>query len=424
MKARRSSSMLMTNSPSFLNVIAMKYRYEQMKMNQIFQKIKKKEKNKKKNDLFAKFRFSLLNNGEEESNDSGERQQNLFERLQHRGSVFDIDILRSQKILSKIKEKRILEGKDNFDLSSSNSDSERKLSLVSQEKINQIIEENIPKNNDTKEMEEKTSEITNSFDEFFENVNEPESEIIVKESTERKTIKSVPKPTKFEKRKKNKKIHFFHSLKDKINSSAKQKEKKYSKDFLENNNFTIINENSKKMLTNIRKETNKLDKNNDSFGISNTSLTNKRDNQNPLKKNISNIVSPTKPHFRSFPLKLNKKPYRVGDLIQFYQPLSEEAIQKNKRKEKSIKFPVLNKKKFQIFPQFCKNNSFDVINQMNQTNQASLTKLRTIDKRNKKKYYDNLSYRMDDIRKKVDTIIQKSEKKFFSKVNRVMKCNI
>ena len=59
--------MLMTNSPNFLNGIAMKYRYEQMKMNQIFQKIKKKEKNKKNNDIFVKFSFSIINEEEEEN---------------------------------------------------------------------------------------------------------------------------------------------------------------------------------------------------------------------------------------------------------------------------------------------------------------------------------------------------------------------
>ena len=252
MKARRSTTMLMTNSPNFLNGIAMKYRYEQMKMNQIFQKIKKKEKNKKNNDLFAKFRFSLLNRDEEENDASEKKQQNLFERLQHRGSVFDVDILRSQKILSKIKEKRILEGNENYDLNSSSSDSKQNFSLVSQEKINKIIEENIPKN-DTNEKEEKASQITNSFDEFFENVNDPESEITVKETTERKP---VSKSKKIEKVKKVKKIKFFNSLKEKIQTSVKQKEKKYSKDFMDNNNFTLINENSKKLLTNLRKEVN------------------------------------------------------------------------------------------------------------------------------------------------------------------------
>ena len=414
--------MLMTNSPNFLNGIAMKYRYEQMKMNQIFQKIKKKEKNKKKNDLFAKFRFSLLNRDKEENDASEKKQQNLFERLQHRGSVFDVDILRSQKILSKIKEKRILEGNDNYDLNSSSSDSKQNFSLVSQEKINKIIEENIPKNNDTNEKEEKASQITNSFDEFFENVNEPESEITVKETTERKP---VSKSKKIEKIKKAKKIKFFNSLKEKIKSSVKQKEKKYSKDFMDNNNFTLINENSKKMLTNLRKEVNnRIYLNNENGGRNNTSLSNKGDNQNPLINSLSNIFSPTKLHLQSFPTQFKKKAYRVGEIIQFYQPLSVEITKKHRKIKENIKFPVLNKKKLQIFPQSCKNNSFDQINQINQTNQANLIKLRTIDKKNKKKYFYNLSDRMDDIRKKVDTIIQKSEKKFFSKVNRVMKSNI
>ena len=191
---------------------------------------------------------------------------------------------------------------------------------------------------------------------------------------------------------------------------------------MDNNNFTLINENSKKLLTNLRKEVNnRIYLNNENGGRNNTSLSNKADNQNPLKNSLSNIFSPTKLHLQSFPTQLKKKAYRVGEIIQFYQPLSVEFTKKHRKIKENIKFPVLNKKKLQIFPQSCKNNSFDQINQINQTNQANLMKLRAIDKKNKKKYFYNLSDRMDDIRKKVDTIIQKSEKKFFSKVNRVMK---
>ena len=88
---RRKSAIMMLNSTNYLNSIAMKYRFEQMRMNNIVQKINRKAQRRKRNNLLERIRNSF-DDSEGKAKENDIHCKNLFERLQHKGSVLDSDI--------------------------------------------------------------------------------------------------------------------------------------------------------------------------------------------------------------------------------------------------------------------------------------------------------------------------------------------
>ena len=389
---RRQSAIMMLNSANYLNSIAMKYRFEQMRMNNIVQKINRKALRRKRENLMERLRNSLDDN-EGKANEKEIHGKNLFERLQHKGSVLDSDIRKGQKILANIKQKRIIEGDDKYEYAlSEDSDEisyERETSEKRKEKIDAIIQKN--KRNEKKvEFHLKEMNTNNSFQEFFDVINSPDEQIA--QETEEKKPRKV-----------------FHIKKINLKEvkSTKSKTTINKKPTLlyqyENRHNSILNDNCNKMRNNLQKElSSQIKKENSTGGFSCCDFRSSQYSSFRFSPQASNI-------------KLTKKAFRVGDVINFYHP-SSVGHKTIKFKEKKINFPLL-KKPFHIAPYSCRSSSMEELNAQNEEN---LIKMRAMAEKRTKGQFNSLSMQLGKIQKNVELIINTTTMNFFSKVNKLM----
>lgn len=120
---KRKNNFFYGDSRGNLNGIALKYRYEQMKVNEIYRKMKEKESLRQTDpEIFKliqnlKVTSSSTRNKLNPSSSKGKtRIGNIFEKVLHKGSLIDLDIKKGQIILSQLKQKRLNEGIDNYSI--------------------------------------------------------------------------------------------------------------------------------------------------------------------------------------------------------------------------------------------------------------------------------------------------------------------
>ena len=390
---RRKSAIMMLNSTNYLNSIAMKYRFEQMRMNNIVQKINRKAQRRKRNNLLERIRNSF-DDSEGKAKENDIHCKNLFERLQHKGSVLDSDIRKGQKILADIKQKRVIEGDEQYayevsEDSDEDSYAKEEANEKRKEKIDEIIRKNKRNEKKVEFLHLKEMNTNNSFQEFFDVINSPDEK-----------VEKIP-------HEENTKKKVFHIKKINIKEvkSTKSKTTINKKPMLlyqyENRHNSILNDNCNKMRNNLKKEI-ELKKENSTGGFSNCDFRSSQYSSFRFSPQTNNI-------------KLTKKALRVGDVINFYHPSSVEH-KATKFKERKINFPLL-KKPFRIAPYSCRSSSMDELNAQNEEN---LLKMRAMAEKRTQNKFNSLSMQLGKIQKNVELIINTTTLNFFSKVNKLM----
>ena len=392
---RRKSAIMMLNSTNYLNSIAMKYRFEQMRMNNIVQKINRKAQRRKRNNLLERIRNSF-DDSEGKAKENDIHCKNLFERLQHKGSVLDSDIRKGQKILADIKQKRVLEGDEQYayevsEDSDEDSYAKEEANEKRKEKIDEIIRKNKRNEKKVEFLHLKEMNTNNSFQEFFDVINSPDEK-----------VEKIP-------HEENTKKKVFHIKKINIKEvkSTKSKTTINKKPTLlyqyENRHNSILNDNCNKMRNNLQKElSSQIKKENSTGGFSCCDFRSSQYSSFRFSPQASNI-------------KLTKKAFRVGDVINFYHP-SSVGHKTIKFKEKKINFPLL-KKPFHIAPYSCRSSSMEELNAQNEEN---LIKMRAMAEKRTKGQFNSLSMQLGKIQKNVELIINTTTMNFFSKVNKLM----
>ena len=416
----RAGSMVQINSEFYLNGIAMKYRYEQMRIAELVKKYNDKKKRKKQK-ASAKLIFHFTKEEKEDSLE--EKKKNIFERLQHKGPALDEDINKGQKMLQNIRRKRVIEGDTQFDISSASESDKNNDDKIY---IHNIV------NEQTKKYFEQTveSESSNSFREFMMDLNS--------NFNKKKSLKKIPSVGiyKFRNRKKN----FFESndLKDnhrksmispaKMSLYTSQTQRPEGK--IKTFSFTdkkFLNANSIKLIETLGREGRSPSIYKNSYGDFSvgenvfTFLKGFKTVDSDLNEETTTIKGLPELELKkdSNGRKILMKPYYKRS-IRLEKSSSANNIQARKKKV------TFDYGKFSL-PNFCKKHHFTPQNKELQAFLSLRDKNKKMLRRLKRESHENdinkirdTYEKMNSIAESVDKVICKKEKDFFSKIDIIL----